>query len=95
MGLSVSQQQLSVSGQSGVKGFGIGRTGDADHTAMDELTVATLSLDYDQLNVLPEIEIPLASMVLAPSCTVSPIVTKVVAVGVATTEATVGAGGGE
>ncbi len=54
-------------------------------TKPEEFTVAVLVLVDDQVNVLPEIELPFASVTLAVSCTVSPSDTRVAEAGVTTT----------
>jgi hypothetical protein len=61
-------------------------------TRPDELTVATLLLDEDQVNVLPGIGFPFASCALAESCNASPTYSSVALAGVTTTEATLGGG---
>jgi uncharacterized protein YjdB len=53
------------------------------------LTVATLSSDDSHVNVLPAIELPLASRAVAESCSVSPSETSVPDAGVTTTDVTV------
>ena len=62
-------------------------------TRPDELTVAMLASDEDQVNVLSEIVFPLASRALAVSWTVSPRETSVAVLCVTATEATVCAAG--
>jgi hypothetical protein len=59
-------------------------------TSPDELTIARLSSDDDQVNVLPEIVSPFASSAVAASWTVSPRDPSVAEAGVTTTETTAG-----